>query len=323
MKTLKRVLSLCFVLLLIVTLLPVQARADDDEYIVRVYAGNKGTVEGGDMTETTVESGEKFDFSIGSVAVNDDKYYARGIRVAGLDNDMVYAGNASIKITEDTDFVVAYGILSSAVKYRVNYVNTDGNTLAASETYYGNVGDKPVVAFIYVEGYLPQAYNLTKTLSENEADNVFTFVYTPIPATTIITPVIPAGPGAAGGAGAGAAAGAGAGAAAGAAAGAGAGAAAPAQGANEPAQGGNEPAQGAGTEVTTPVEPAAPAEPEEIIDLDVPLAAPETENPNAPANGGAHIGTIAGIGAGLIALIAALWFFILRKKKKKDEKTEA
>ena len=75
--------------------------------------------------------------------------------------------------------------------------------------------------------------------------------------------------------------------------------------------------------MTTPVEPAAPAEPEEIIDLDVPLAAPETENPNAPANGGANIGTIAGIGAGLIAVIAALWFFILRKKKKKDEKTEA
>ncbi|MCI8930475.1 MAG: hypothetical protein HFI00_13665, partial [Lachnospiraceae bacterium] len=38
---------------------------------------------------------------------------------------------------------------------------------------------KPVVAFLYVEGYVPQAYNLTKTLSKNEAENIFTFVYSP------------------------------------------------------------------------------------------------------------------------------------------------
>ena len=38
-----------------------------------------------------------------------------------------------------------------------------------------------MVAYHYIEGYQPQAYNLTKTLSKNEAENVFTFVYEPVP----------------------------------------------------------------------------------------------------------------------------------------------
>ena len=38
-----------------------------------------------------------------------------------------------------------------------------------------------MVAYRYVEGYQPYAYNLGKTLTENEAENVFNFVYTPLP----------------------------------------------------------------------------------------------------------------------------------------------
>lgn len=48
------------------------------------------------------------------------------------------------------------------------------------ETAEGNV--VPVAAFRYIEGYEPRAYNLTKTLVSNEAENVFTFVYFPVPA---------------------------------------------------------------------------------------------------------------------------------------------
>jgi hypothetical protein len=42
---------------------------------------------------------------------------------------------------------------------------------------HGNVGDKPVGASLYIEGYQPQAYNLTGTLQADESKNVFTFVY--------------------------------------------------------------------------------------------------------------------------------------------------
>lgn len=44
-----------------------------------------------------------------------------------------------------------------------------------------------MVAYHYIEGYQPQAYNLTKTLSKNEAENVFTFVCEPVPEDTVTT----------------------------------------------------------------------------------------------------------------------------------------
>ena len=58
------------------------------------------------------------------------------------------------------------------VAYTVNYQDANGNALSDSETFYGAVGDQPVVAFKYFENYHPQAYNLTKTLSSNEAENI-------------------------------------------------------------------------------------------------------------------------------------------------------
>ena len=45
---------------------------------------------------------------------------------------------------------------------------------------------KPVVAYRYIDNYLPQAYNITGTLKE-DSENVFTFVYTFIPEAGIIT----------------------------------------------------------------------------------------------------------------------------------------
>lgn len=91
-------------------------------------------------------------------------------------------------MTEDRDYVVAYGIWGNRIAYTVNYQDEDGNTLLPSETFYGNVGDRPVVAFQYVEGYQPQAYNLTGTLSENAAENVFTFTYSRLTAAATASP---------------------------------------------------------------------------------------------------------------------------------------
>ena len=80
----------------------------------------------------------------------------------------------------DADYVVAYGIRGDMVEYTVQYQDEDGNALADSRTYYGNVGDEAVVAYLYIEGYRPLNFNLSKVLSANGADNVFTFVYTQI-----------------------------------------------------------------------------------------------------------------------------------------------
>jgi len=123
----------------------------------------------------------------GNVNLINEKYYVKGIRESGRDNSTVSL--PSFTVSGDSDYVVAYAIKGNTVSYTVNYTDASGASLAASRTYYGNVGDRPVVAYQYIEGYQPQSYNITSTLKENEADNIFTFVYTPTPVTTTETTV--------------------------------------------------------------------------------------------------------------------------------------
>lgn len=115
----------------------------------------------------------------------DSKYYVQGLRLSGRDNNIVAA--SSIVVDEDADYVVAYGIKGEMTSYTVNYYNEDGEELAASDVFYGNVGEKPVVAYKYIDGYVPQVFGYTKTLSANAAENVFTFVYEEAEGPTIIT----------------------------------------------------------------------------------------------------------------------------------------
>ena len=169
-------------LLLVVQVGTVSAAAAGDSnytYTVRVYAGNRGSIAGAPVWEMSgLSYGQTVNFNLGGVVVNDNRYYVQGIRYSGHDNDALQSNQ--IRVTEDMDYVVAYGIRGNLVAYTVNYVTAAGAALAPSQTYYGNVGEKPVVAFLYIDGYTPQAYNLTKTLSANEADNELTFVYTPL-----------------------------------------------------------------------------------------------------------------------------------------------
>ena len=164
-------------------------------YSVTLSAGNQGNFGGTDIVEVTgVGAGAlSVDFSAyrDQLQIEDEKYYAKGIRLSGRDNsDASYSPTwATGAVTEDTDYVVAYGMTGDMVAYTVQYLDEEGNELLPAETYYGSVGDKPVVAFQYIEGYLPQAYNLTKTLSANEADNIFPFVYTPSYETITVTEV--------------------------------------------------------------------------------------------------------------------------------------
>lgn len=271
------------------------------DYQITFYAGNQGTfaanpsiqVLGADGTrkEASVEAGADavrvkgleagdrvvFD-QIQGTAVNlgpDSPYYVRGIRKSGHDNDDEKP--ASFLVEQDQDYVVAYGVKGELVSYVIRYEDSEGRTLADSRTYYGNAGDRPVVAFRYVEGYEPQAYNLTKTLSKNEAENVFTFVYSRVQT----------GGGTGGGTGTAGTAGTGTDGTAGAAAGTGgtggtAGGTAGAGGAAQTAGGaaagtaggaaGTEagtPEDGAGTGVTAPDEEVPADEgPRDLVDLD-------------------------------------------------------
>ena len=180
-------------------------RAAEYSYTVTFYPGNHGSFQGTEaVTVDNSASGSEYEISADSSAIRisglsagdvvgldaamegavemeeGSRYYVKGIRVSGRDNSTVDA--SAFRVEEDRDYVVAYGIRGDLTSYVVNYRDEAGNALAESRTYYGNVGDKPRMAYIYIEGYQPQAYNLTKTLSKNTAENVFTFIYTKIPA---------------------------------------------------------------------------------------------------------------------------------------------
>ena len=200
MKALTRHLLGLFSTLAALALLAVlapAALAEEYTYSVTLSAGRQGTVTGGGVTVegsnytqtsdgTTIKlsglhKGARVTFQAGDAArLNDDtKYYISGIRLSGRDNN-TRAADPSFIVDGDADYVVAYGIRGDMVEYTVQYQDEDGSALADSRTYYGNVGDEAVVAYLYVEGYRPLNFNLSKVLSANSADNVFTFVYTQI-----------------------------------------------------------------------------------------------------------------------------------------------
>lgn len=151
------------------------------KYKVFVYAGNQGTFKGvKEWSAEYTEGGDVVTFSVNDVKVNDDvkdKYVVRGFKLAGHDNDETsYSPQITFNGGGDVSYVVSYRIPGDMVAYKVNYVTSDGKALG-SDTFYGMVGDKPVVSFKYFEGYLPNVYNQAKTLSR-DGDNSFTFTYT-------------------------------------------------------------------------------------------------------------------------------------------------
>ena len=171
--------------------------ADGYTYKVTLSAGNKGTINGHTKVEQDSVAGSTVTFNLKDVQVTDDKYYVKGIRLSGRDNEETLASPVLDNVTGDADYVVAYGIKKDMVAYTVNYQDASGKALVESQTFYGNVGDKPIVAYQYIENYIPDALALTKTLSNNVSENVFTFTYKPgatdrvVTTTTTITTTVP------------------------------------------------------------------------------------------------------------------------------------
>ena len=98
------------------------------------------------MEQDSLVAGSTVTFNLKDVQVTDDKYYVKGIRLSGRDNEEALASPVFDNVTGDADYVVAYGIKKDMVAYTVNYQDASGKALVESQTFYGNVGDKPIVA---------------------------------------------------------------------------------------------------------------------------------------------------------------------------------
>ncbi len=213
-----KAMALCLALSLVRGMsVPAQA-AEDYTYTLRLYAGAQGTIDASVVQRlsdagatVSIEDGEVcvvsglhygeqvvFDIQRGVALQEGSKYYRKGFRVSGEDTNSNRLANPSVTVNGDADYVVAYGIQGETVAYTVTYQDTEGNELYPSAVYYGNVGDMPVVAYQYIEGWQPQAYNLGKTLVADASQNVFDFIYTRIPTVvttdTVVVPGQPAEP---------------------------------------------------------------------------------------------------------------------------------
>lgn len=184
MKMGKRMFAavLAFGLMLSSPLASMAAEPEAYSYTVSFSAGNHGVFENGTdkLVHKDLLAGTQLFFTAQTAVKVDEnsKYYVKGVRLSGRDNSQAEMAALTINVSKDADYVVVYGIKGNQVSYTVKYQDASGRKLAEDDVFYGNVGDKPVVAYRYIAGYRPKALGLTKTLSGNEAENVFTFVYT-------------------------------------------------------------------------------------------------------------------------------------------------
>ena len=295
-------LSLLFAVLLLAALcLPAAAANEPYTYTVRIFPGNNGTADTGEClvlsgiaagTRITIGMPSSEEITLGgTISLNDStKYYIRGVRVSGEDT----LAPLNFTVDQDMDFVVAYGMRGSAVEYTIHFVQSgNGRVLADPVTYFGSVGDRPVVAYQHIDGYRPLYYNITGTLQESGND--WTFEYE----------VVETGTGGTGTEGQGGTGGGG--------------------GTGTEGQGGTGGEGGTGTEGQGGTSGGT----EEILDIDVPQAGPGQNG----GDGGMSLvdffkgstwattlstGTKVGIVAGGTAVIAVLLWLLFRKRKKKD-----
>lgn len=324
MKTsIKRILVSLLALSVVLCAAAPAAFADTEyTYTVRLYAGNQGTLTGNGVQTSSAKAtltkgknqvvikGLKYGDIVyitpqSAGKAKDNMYYVKGVRRSGRDNSE--ATESSFIVASDRDYVMAYGVSGQMVAYTVNYLDGEGNQLLESDTYYGNLGERQYVSARYVDGYQPQSLNLVKTLSANEADNVFNFEYAPSAiaapegpaggggaapeAPAVTTPDVPA-PAAADGAGGGAAAG---------------GAAAPAAAAPAAAAPG-------GAATTALPDGDTPAGLTDLDDENTPLANQNLERPGSKRG---YLPLYGGIGAAAAIALAAAAILLAKRRKKK------
>ena len=144
---------------------PVQATATDHEVTI-------SGLHYGDAVQLNVQTE-------GAVTHADGRYHVRGYRLSG--RDAVVENNEVITVKGDASYVVAYSVPGNLVAYTIHYEDAEGQTLAASQTFYGTIGDPISAAMLNIDGYVPtpacQQLIQNTRLAAESAENEFTFVY--------------------------------------------------------------------------------------------------------------------------------------------------
>lgn len=293
------------------------AIAEDYQYTIRVFPGNRGMLPSDPVVVTVPKGGDIDLYQVATADITDAKYVQTGFRMSG--QDTLYGNGRVNGVTEDMDFVIAYGVEADVVAYTLQFVEYGtGRELAEPKTYYGKDGDKPVAAYEHIAGYRPRYLAITGTLHKDE-ENVWTFEYVPLGnGETIVTTtttnettytIVPSAPQASDADG-GAATDGGNG-------NAGGDTTTTAGGAN---QDGNNAGTADGTQGDAENGTQEESKPEtrEILDLDTPLANPSSDKGNLRSDA-TILGHPALIAAGCLgALIAAGVFFVIWRRKAKQ-----
>ena len=189
----KRFVSIIFICLLAITCGLSKVSADEEAYngytyTIKVDGGHEGygvvtNSLGEPVSEITgIIPGSMFNpFSL-NVVETTEKYKFIGFHVSGqmdADND-VFERIGNKTINEDLNLVATYGFVGDLVEYHVFYKNTIGEDLREMDVFYGYPGDRPVVAYRYIAGYVPNTYSYSGTaLPTRESGEIleFTFYY--------------------------------------------------------------------------------------------------------------------------------------------------
>lgn len=161
-------------------------------YKVTIDGGLHGQVNSKDQIVEKFTPGEQFNPSNYNVTVINPEgktYYFKGFHVSGQMEETktdVFKPIGAFNVNKDIIIVATYGVAKTLTNYYVNYVDADGNVLLPRRTFQGNIGDKPVISYEYINGYLPNTYNYTGTIVEEDTEAgvkplEVTFVYTRIP----------------------------------------------------------------------------------------------------------------------------------------------
>lgn len=173
----KKISSLLFALLLLLSSFSVNIHADESKYKVFMDEGLYGAVttvkEVPDGTVlgfgTDATTGDYLVYEKGNIGnvfyriqSTNEKYYVKGVHISGhyLDEEELCDNDENVTVNEDLYLVASYGVKGDQYSYKVYYYTEDGQNLMTlsgeseeCDTFYSYVDEKVIVGARVFDGY--------------------------------------------------------------------------------------------------------------------------------------------------------------------------